>query len=126
MVPTAAYRSRPSELRAKAKSRTWCPRAHMDGPWTNFYELTYHMEHLTEEQYMEAWNIMEQDPPFEHPPRNFFEEAFWNEEIYKPERQKMQQEADLKRWERLVELGVVSTEGDEIYDWELPQEDPTL
>lgn len=98
----------------------------MDGPWTNFYELNYHMEHLTEEQYMEAWNIMEQDPPFEHPPRNFFEEAFWNEEIYKPERQKMQQEADLKRWERLVELGVVSTEGDEIYDWELPQEDPTL
>ena len=54
----------------------------------------------------------------DNPPRNFYEEAFFNEEVYKPERMKMQQDADIKRWERLMELGVVSTEGDEIYDWE--------
>ncbi len=80
--------------------------------------MSYTLEHLTEPQYLEAWNIMEQSPPFDNPPRNFYEEAFFSEEVYKPDRMRMQQEADMKRWERLVELGVVSTEGDEIYDWE--------
>ena len=88
------------------------------GHWTNFYEMEHHLDHLSENQYLEAFNVMEQEPPFAHEPRNFFEMAFFNEEIYKADRLKMQHEADQKRWERLVELGVVSTEGDDIFDWE--------
>lgn len=30
----------------------------------------------------------------------------------------MQKQADLLRWERLIEMGVVSSAGDEIYDWQ--------
>ena len=85
---------------------------------TTFYEMEHHLDHLSENQYLEAFNIMEQEPPFAHEPRNFFEMAFFNEEIYRADRLKMQHEADQKRWERLVELGVVSTEGDDIFDWE--------
>jgi len=91
---------------------------HQEGHWTNFYEMEHHLDHLSENQYLEAFNVMEQEPPFVHEPRNFFEMAFFNDEIYKADRLKMQHEADQKRWERLVELGVVSTEGDDIFDWE--------
>ena len=122
LVPTAAYSTRPTELRVRAKTRALHPRSHLDGHWTNFYEMNHDLSHLNQEQYLEAWNIMEQDHPFAQPARNFYEEAFFYDEVYKEDRARMQQQADLKRWERLVELGVVSTEGDEIYDWEEIQE----
>lgn len=60
-----------------------------EGVWTNFYDMDYKLGHLTESQYLEAFNVMEQDHPFMHTPRNFFEEAFFYDEIYKPDRLKM-------------------------------------
>ena len=68
--------------------------------------------------YLEAFDIVNQEPPFSHTPRNFAEHAFFNEEIYKEQRKAMQEQAGLLRWERLIEMGVVSSEGDEIYDWQ--------
>lgn len=82
--------------------------------------MEYKFDHLNDAQYLEAFNVMEQEHPFTHSPRNFFEEAFFYDEVYKEARLKIMQEADMKRWERLVELGVVRLTNDleEVYDWE--------
>ena len=76
------------------------------------------LDHLSEELYLEAFNIMEQMPPFHREPRTLAEHAFFNEEVFKEDRIRLQKADNDRRWERMVELGVISTEGDPIYDWE--------
>lgn len=117
-MPKAGYTSRPSELRARAKTRPASPRTLMSGPWTNFYLMEHSLDHLSEENYMLAWNIMEEQAPFTQEPRSFEEHAFYNEEIFAEDRKKITAKADQERWDKLLELGVISTEGNEIYDWE--------
>ena len=90
-----------------------------NGPWTDFTQMNCEVSHLTQQQYMEAVNVMGQRPPYERTPRTSSEEAFFNEQIYQEERMKLQKIEDEKRWKRLLELGVISTEGDPICDWEL-------
>ncbi len=80
--------------------------------------MSYTLDHLSQENYMLAWNIMEEAPPFSGEPRTFAEHAFYNEEIYAEDRKKLTSQADQKRWDLLLELGVIQTEGDEIYEWE--------
>lgn len=80
--------------------------------------MDHNLEHLSHENYLLAWNIMEQDPPFSEEPRSFAEHAFYNEEVFAEERKRITAEADQVRWEKLLELGVITTEGTEIYDWE--------
>ena len=80
--------------------------------------MDHNLDHLSEENYMLAWNIMEEQAPFTQEPRSFAEHAFYNEEIYAEERKKITAKADQERWDKLLELGVINTEGNEIYDWE--------
>jgi len=88
-----------------------------NGPWTNFWQMNPMLDHLSEELYLEAFDIMEQPPPYARTPRTFMEHAFFNEEHFRPDRTRLQKEEDDRRVARMLELGVISTEGDPIYDW---------
>ena len=51
------------------------------------------------------------DATFHREARTFAEHAFFNEEVYKEDRIRLQKADNDRRWERMVELGVISAEG---------------
>ena len=109
----AAYRARFREVRVRPKTRTMTPPSGQteNGPWTEFWKMDgAPMERL-------SFNVMEQMPPFAHTPRSLAENAFLNERIFLEKTMRLQGEEDEKRWD-MMELGVVSREGDPIYIWE--------
>ena len=83
---------------------------------------TLHTDHLTQEEQVEVFRILEQRSPLEAEPTTVAEFAFLNEEHFRPHREKQELAADRKRHERLVELGVLIEEDEEIMDWGLIDE----
>ncbi|CAK9114796.1 Protease Do-like 9 [Durusdinium trenchii] len=91
--------------------------------WTSFeMGYTLHTDHLTQEEQVEVFRILEQRSPLEAEPTTVAEFAFLNEEHFRPHREKQELAADRKRHERLVELGVLIEEDEEIMDWGLIDE----
>ncbi|CAK9045906.1 unnamed protein product [Durusdinium trenchii] len=114
---TSKARPKPKAKSAAVPCSAWT--STLSG-WTSFeMGYTLHTDHLTQEEQVEVFRILEQRSPLEAEPTTVAEFAFLNEEHFRPHREKLELAADRKRHERLVELGVLIEEDEEIMDWGL-------
>ncbi|CAK9010797.1 unnamed protein product [Durusdinium trenchii] len=117
---TSKARPKPKAKSTAAPCSTWT--STLSG-WTSFeMGYTLHTDHLTQEEQVEVFRILEQRSPLEAEPTTVAEFAFLNEEHFRPHREKLELAADRKRHERLAELGVLIKEDEEIMDWGLIDE----
>ena len=85
------------------------------------------MDHLTEEEQVEVMQIMIQESPIralQLGTHNWMWEAWANDPGHEEDRQRVELQADQKRWDRLIELGVIQNPDSEIYDFEWNEVDP--
>jgi hypothetical protein len=76
--------------------------------------------HLTTEQQMEVFNIVNQEDPRTAEPSNWEQQAFLTEDVFQEARDEIARRSDQRRHERLMELCVLPThdiETEEFYDW---------
>ena len=86
--------------------------------WTTFGPTVMALDHLTEDQRYEVWQIVHQDSPLDGPHNTMAEHIFHNEETFREAREALERTADEARWTRLMELGVLTNPDDPIYDWD--------
>ncbi|CAL1170840.1 unnamed protein product, partial [Cladocopium goreaui] len=86
--------------------------------WTTFDPTVMALDHLTEDQHYEVWQIVHQDSPLDGPHNTMAEHIFHNEETFREAREALERTADEARWTRLMELGVLTNPDDPIYDWD--------
>ncbi|CAK9103941.1 unnamed protein product [Durusdinium trenchii] len=117
------FKAAPAALQRQARIRDYertDPTSTALSGWTNFrLGYTLHTDHLDEQGQYELFQILEQESPLQAEPTTVAEHIFLNEETYQPQREKLEMLADRKRHERLVEMGVLREEDDEIMDWGL-------
>lgn len=85
------------------------------------------MDHLTEEEQVEVMQIMIQESPIralQMGTHNWMWEAWANDPGHEEDHQRVELQADQKRWDRLIELGVIQNPDSEIYDFEWNEVDP--
>ncbi|CAL1128378.1 unnamed protein product [Cladocopium goreaui] len=125
---TAATRAATSEAKAKATpGPTSNTSAAPQTQWTSFDDMELHMDHLTEEEQVEVMQIMIQESPIralQMGTHNWMWEAWANDPGHEEDRQRVELQADQKRWDRLIELGVIQNPDSEIYDFEWNEVDP--
>ena len=76
------------------------------------------LDHLTEDQRYEVWQIVHQPSPLDGPHNTLADHIFHNEETFRDAREALERTADEARWTRLMELGVLTNPDDPIYDWD--------
>ena len=82
------------------------------------------LDHLDYEQQMEVFNITQQNSPLDVEAPNSLQMAFLTEEVYRDAREEMERRQDQQRWDRLIELGAIYPQDDEIYDWDTVDPEP--
>lgn len=101
-----------------AQPRRPPPQHSISSGWTNFQLPEMMVEHLTQEQQLEVFNIVQQTSPLDMEPQNMAQAIFLSEEVYRESREEMERCQDQQRWDRLIELGAIEPQDDEIYDWD--------
>lgn len=79
------------------------------------------MDHLTEEEQVEAMQIIIQESPIhtlQTGTHNWMWEAWANDPSHEEDRQRVERQADQIRWDRLIEMGVIQNPDSEIYEWD--------
>lgn len=75
------------------------------------------LDHLDQRERDEVVLIVRQPSPLRMEPRNQVQWAFLNEEVQREARLEMESQEDLRRWHRLIELGVIDNAEDVDFDW---------
>lgn len=101
-----------------AQPRRPPPQHSISSGWTKFQLPEMMVEHLTQEQQLEVFNIVQQTSPLDMEPQNMAQAIFLSEEVYRESREEMERCQDQQRWDRLIELGAIEPQDDEIYDWD--------
>lgn len=76
------------------------------------------LDQLNDQEKNEVIMIVFQESPLDIQPRTQVEWSFLNEEVHREARLELERQEDIKRWNRLVELGAVDSPDDLDFDWE--------
>lgn len=88
--------------------------------WTTFNMDSLIMDHLNEQEQLEVFQIVQQESPLDATPATWEQHAFLHEDYFEDARNELARRQDMRRWERLHQLGVLRSESDEEnFDWAL-------
>ena len=90
--------------------------------WTVFNPDELKLDHLTDAQMQEVFEITQEEDPVQEMRRStgltWVQEAWAWEDVYQTSRDQVVMESNQKRWTRLMELGVLVDPEEDTYEWE--------